>query len=84
MHLKDMLEELGNIDGHGDECKAQSLIRLNSFEANAIADRLRELTTLLKVAEKHVYATVGVNEIQSIFIGPYFSELKDLVDKLRE
>jgi hypothetical protein len=40
MTVNEMLQELGNIDGHGDPCEAHSLVRLNSFEANAIAAKL--------------------------------------------
>jgi hypothetical protein len=41
MKLEDMLTALGNIDGHGEPCEAHALLRLNSFEANAIAAALR-------------------------------------------
>lgn len=41
MTIDEMLQELGQIDGHGDPCEAHSLIRLNSFEANAIAAALK-------------------------------------------
>jgi hypothetical protein len=53
MTLNEMLTALGNIDGHGEPCEAYELLRLNSFEANAIAAALKAGQELADYIEQY-------------------------------